>query len=167
MDTCDPWLRVAGTALAVVRGRHSPEGTLVSIWPLLVEAGHRLGVDFPVNLTALETLALPCLPLDPRCWALQDQAIAQDAARHGRKAGRPVREPIAPAVTPPSPRRLVRRPGVAGRLDDLARDLGDLKAESALLESRAKESSRLAREAAGEAADLADKAPRVRWEDQP
>lgn len=82
----DTWTQVAGTALAVVRGRRLPEGTLVSVWPLLVEAGRRLGVDFPPDLATLETLVLPCLPLDRRCWDLQEQAIAREAARDGRPA---------------------------------------------------------------------------------
>jgi hypothetical protein len=81
MDTIDPWVRVAGTALSIIRGRHTPENALISGWSLLVEAGARAGLEFPPDLAALEQLHLPALPICGRAFELQEQSLAQDAAR--------------------------------------------------------------------------------------
>jgi hypothetical protein len=81
MDTTNPWLRVAGTALAIIRGRKTPEQALISAWGLLAEAGPRIGVEFRPDLAGLEQMHLPALPLTAAAFALQEQSLAQDAAR--------------------------------------------------------------------------------------
>jgi hypothetical protein len=87
MDTTDPWVRVAGTALSIIRGRHTPENAIISGWTLLVEAGARAGLAFPPELDALERLRLPVFPICGEAFDLQEQSLAQDAARLGRRAG--------------------------------------------------------------------------------
>ena len=85
MDTTDPWVRVAGTALSLIRGRRTPENCLISGWTLLVEAGARAGLEFRPDLAALEQLHLPTLPIRPEGFGLQEQSLVQDAARLRRR----------------------------------------------------------------------------------
>jgi hypothetical protein len=85
MDTTDPWVRAAGTALDIIRGRRTPENALISGWALLVEAGARTGLEFPSDLAALERLHLPAFPIRPEGFGLQEQSLVQDAARLRRQ----------------------------------------------------------------------------------
>ena len=75
----NPWLLVAGSGLALIRGCRTPEVALTIGWALLEAAGPRIGRIFPPDLATLERIYLPAHPPSAAGFELQRQRLRRIA----------------------------------------------------------------------------------------